>query len=96
MDSHNWFNVVFKHCFVYCFQSKFSLCCAIFYLVNFCEISFTDDVADVVMAFKILENTKIFEQIKPFPNNATFKVICFSYCGKNDAFVLKPNNNTLL
>ena len=48
------------------------------------------------MAFKILENTKIFEQIKPFPDNATFQVICFSYCRKNDAFILKPNNNALL
>lgn len=49
MQPKNAFDVVFEHCFIYCFQCKLSFIAIVGYFINFREVSFSYNVPNVVL-----------------------------------------------
>ena len=66
MQAQNTFKIIFKHSFIYGLQRKLSLFGRVCNLIHFCKISFTDNVADVILATEVLKHSKIFQQLEPF------------------------------
>ena len=50
MQPKNAFDIVFEHCFIYCFQCKFSFIAIVSYFINFRKVSFSYKASDVVLA----------------------------------------------
>ena len=66
MEWEHRFYVVIKHFFRNCFQSKLSFICWIKNFVHFCEVSFANDISDLVMASQILKHAEILYHVVPF------------------------------
>jgi hypothetical protein len=98
MNSQYLFDTLVEHGLTDRFQSKLTLLSRVCDFVNFGKISFSDHVANVVVAFQILQNSKIFQKLKPLFDNCRFlgyRVI--HVCGsKYQTFILVPDNHALL
>jgi hypothetical protein len=61
MYTHHTFNIILEHCLINCLQCKFSFRGRIFYFINFCEIAFSNNIPNIVVALEVLEHAEVLE-----------------------------------
>ena len=66
MQAQDGLNVVIEHFFVNGFQRKLTPASAMSDLVDLGEVSFTDDVAYVILATEVWEHAKVLQEVEPF------------------------------
>ena len=61
VNAEHTFDVVFEHLLLNCFNRKPSFGRVLGNIIYLCEISFTNDFANFVLATKVLEHTEVLE-----------------------------------
>ena len=65
--------------------------------IYFCKITFSNYIANVILASEILQKTKVLQQLKPLLQRASFITPSVSSaCGQNNGFINISDNYTLL